>query len=106
MFLLLVKHASFFETVITSKDLQKHGNIWVCPVSDHVCTRFFFVWVSPKLFNPKEFIPNNQKSWHGNRVAGKMEMVMTHEKKSSFITLVAQFHLLNYTWWRFNGEWL
>uniref|UniRef100_A0A8C8HTP9 Poly [ADP-ribose] polymerase n=1 Tax=Oncorhynchus tshawytscha TaxID=74940 RepID=A0A8C8HTP9_ONCTS len=28
--------------VITSKDLQKHGNIWVCPVSDHVCTRFFF----------------------------------------------------------------
>ncbi|XP_034850297.1 protein mono-ADP-ribosyltransferase PARP6 isoform X5 [Mirounga leonina] len=29
--------------VITSKDLQKHGNIWVCPVSDHVCTRFFFV---------------------------------------------------------------
>uniref|UniRef100_A0A674MW05 Poly [ADP-ribose] polymerase n=1 Tax=Takifugu rubripes TaxID=31033 RepID=A0A674MW05_TAKRU len=35
---------SFFETVITSKDLQKHGNIWVCPVSDHVCTRFFFVY--------------------------------------------------------------
>ncbi|KTG34473.1 hypothetical protein cypCar_00045481 [Cyprinus carpio] len=31
-------------TVITSKDLQKHGNIWVCPVSDHVCTRFFFVY--------------------------------------------------------------
>ncbi|KAF6716852.1 Poly [ADP-ribose] polymerase 6 [Oryzias melastigma] len=30
--------------VITSKDLQKHGNIWVCPVSDHVCTRFLFVW--------------------------------------------------------------
>ncbi|KAM9765589.1 protein mono-ADP-ribosyltransferase PARP6 isoform 3-T4 [Menidia menidia] len=30
--------------VITSKDLQKHGNIWVCPVSDHVCTRFFFVY--------------------------------------------------------------
>lgn len=33
----------FSFTVITSKDLQKHGNIWVCPVSDHVCTRFFFV---------------------------------------------------------------
>ncbi|NXB74316.1 PARP6 polymerase, partial [Cercotrichas coryphoeus] len=32
------------EAVITSKDLQKHGNIWVCPVSDHVCTRFFFVY--------------------------------------------------------------
>ncbi|XP_051548588.1 protein mono-ADP-ribosyltransferase PARP6-like isoform X3 [Myxocyprinus asiaticus] len=30
--------------VITSKDLQKHCNIWVCPISDHVCTRFFFVY--------------------------------------------------------------
>ncbi|KAM9754517.1 protein mono-ADP-ribosyltransferase PARP6 isoform 1-T1 [Menidia menidia] len=30
--------------VITSKDLQKHGKIWVCPVSDHVCTRFLFVY--------------------------------------------------------------
>uniref|UniRef100_A0A672F4R4 PARP catalytic domain-containing protein n=1 Tax=Salarias fasciatus TaxID=181472 RepID=A0A672F4R4_SALFA len=30
--------------VITSKDLQKHGNIWVCPTSDHVCTRFLFVY--------------------------------------------------------------
>ncbi|XP_005929192.1 protein mono-ADP-ribosyltransferase PARP6 isoform X1 [Haplochromis burtoni] len=30
--------------VITSKNLQKHGNIWVCPVSDHVCTRFLFVY--------------------------------------------------------------
>nr|XP_061812914.1 protein mono-ADP-ribosyltransferase PARP6-like [Nerophis lumbriciformis] len=30
--------------VITSKDLKKHGNIWVCPVSDHVCTRFLFVY--------------------------------------------------------------
>ncbi|XP_028264568.1 protein mono-ADP-ribosyltransferase PARP6-like [Parambassis ranga] len=30
--------------VITSKDLQKHGNIWVCPVPDHVCTRFLFVY--------------------------------------------------------------
>lgn len=35
-------------TVITSKNLQKHGNIWVCPVSDHVCTRFLFVWVRQK----------------------------------------------------------
>lgn len=32
-------------TVITSNDLQKHGNIWVCPTSEHVCTRFLFVWV-------------------------------------------------------------
>ncbi|KAM9807717.1 protein mono-ADP-ribosyltransferase PARP6-like [Neosynchiropus ocellatus] len=30
--------------VITSKDLQKHGNIWVCPVPDYVCTRFLFVY--------------------------------------------------------------
>ncbi|XP_034390465.1 protein mono-ADP-ribosyltransferase PARP6-like [Cyclopterus lumpus] len=30
--------------VVTSKDLQKHRNIWVCPVSDHVCTRFLFVY--------------------------------------------------------------
>ncbi|XP_068168769.1 protein mono-ADP-ribosyltransferase PARP6-like isoform X2 [Antennarius striatus] len=30
--------------VITSEVLQKHGNIWVCPESDHVCTRFLFVY--------------------------------------------------------------
>ncbi|NXD63309.1 PARP6 polymerase, partial [Eolophus roseicapillus] len=30
--------------VITSKDLFFFFNIWVCPVSDHVCTRFFFVY--------------------------------------------------------------
>ncbi|XP_061578439.1 protein mono-ADP-ribosyltransferase PARP6-like isoform X4 [Cololabis saira] len=30
--------------VITSKDLRKHGNIWVCTVPDHVCTRFLFVY--------------------------------------------------------------
>ncbi|XP_063765894.1 protein mono-ADP-ribosyltransferase PARP6-like isoform X3 [Eleginops maclovinus] len=30
--------------VITSKDLQKHGNIWVCPIPEHVCTRFLFVY--------------------------------------------------------------
>ncbi|KAM8892869.1 protein mono-ADP-ribosyltransferase PARP6 isoform 2-T2 [Spinachia spinachia] len=30
--------------VVTSKDLQKHRDIWVCPVSDHVCTRFLFVY--------------------------------------------------------------
>ncbi|XP_045893726.1 protein mono-ADP-ribosyltransferase PARP6-like isoform X1 [Micropterus dolomieu] len=30
--------------VITSKNLHKHGNIWVCPISDHVCTRFLFVY--------------------------------------------------------------
>lgn len=32
-------------TVITSSDLHKHGEIWVVPNTDHVCTRFFFVWV-------------------------------------------------------------
>ncbi|KAM3849200.1 protein mono-ADP-ribosyltransferase PARP6-like [Diretmus argenteus] len=30
--------------VITSKDLRKHGNIWVNPISDYVCTRFLFVY--------------------------------------------------------------
>ncbi|XP_043933620.1 protein mono-ADP-ribosyltransferase PARP8 [Protopterus annectens] len=30
--------------VITSPDLQKHGDIWVVPNTDHVCTRFFFVY--------------------------------------------------------------
>ncbi|XP_061773719.1 protein mono-ADP-ribosyltransferase PARP6-like [Nerophis ophidion] len=30
--------------VITTKDLKKHGNIWVCPTPDHVCTRFLFVY--------------------------------------------------------------
>uniref|UniRef100_A0AAZ3PRM1 Poly [ADP-ribose] polymerase n=1 Tax=Oncorhynchus tshawytscha TaxID=74940 RepID=A0AAZ3PRM1_ONCTS len=29
--------------VITSPDLHKHGDIWVVPNTDHVCTRFFFV---------------------------------------------------------------
>ncbi|KAF4017071.1 hypothetical protein G4228_008805 [Cervus hanglu yarkandensis] len=40
--------------VITSKDLQKHGNIWVCPVSDHVCTRFFFVYEDGQVTVPGE----------------------------------------------------
>uniref|UniRef100_A0A8L0DLW2 Poly [ADP-ribose] polymerase n=1 Tax=Oncorhynchus mykiss TaxID=8022 RepID=A0A8L0DLW2_ONCMY len=31
-------------TVITSPDLHKHGDIWVVPNTDHVCTRFFFVY--------------------------------------------------------------
>ena len=30
--------------VVTSKDLKKNGDIWVCPNTDHVCTRFFFVY--------------------------------------------------------------
>uniref|UniRef100_A0A8D2ITP3 Poly [ADP-ribose] polymerase n=1 Tax=Varanus komodoensis TaxID=61221 RepID=A0A8D2ITP3_VARKO len=30
--------------VITSHDLHKHGEIWVVPNTDHVCTRFFFVY--------------------------------------------------------------
>ncbi|PIO38495.1 hypothetical protein AB205_0179950, partial [Aquarana catesbeiana] len=29
--------------VITSPELHKHGEIWVVPTTDHVCTRFFFV---------------------------------------------------------------
>ncbi|XP_030213983.1 LOW QUALITY PROTEIN: protein mono-ADP-ribosyltransferase PARP8 [Gadus morhua] len=30
--------------VITSPELHKHGDIWVVPSTDHVCTRFFFVY--------------------------------------------------------------
>ncbi|XP_027564591.1 poly [ADP-ribose] polymerase 8-like isoform X2 [Neopelma chrysocephalum] len=30
--------------VITSSNLHKHGEIWVVPNTDHVCTRFFFVY--------------------------------------------------------------
>lgn len=30
--------------VVTSKELRKNSDIWVCPNSDHVCTRFFFVY--------------------------------------------------------------
>uniref|UniRef100_A0A4W5PSE1 Uncharacterized protein n=1 Tax=Hucho hucho TaxID=62062 RepID=A0A4W5PSE1_9TELE len=30
--------------LITSPDLHKHGDIWVVPNTDHVCTRFFFVY--------------------------------------------------------------
>ncbi|KAM9376044.1 protein mono-ADP-ribosyltransferase PARP6-like [Pholidichthys leucotaenia] len=37
--------------VITAKDLQKHGNIWVCPTSDHVCTRFLFVYENGQVGN-------------------------------------------------------
>ncbi|XP_036164580.1 protein mono-ADP-ribosyltransferase PARP8 isoform X3 [Myotis myotis] len=29
--------------VITSPDLHRHGEIWVVPNTEHVCTRFFFV---------------------------------------------------------------
>lgn len=42
---LFCKYCLHVLPVITSKDLQKHGNIWVCPIPDHVCTRFLFVWV-------------------------------------------------------------
>ncbi|XP_015248986.1 PREDICTED: poly [ADP-ribose] polymerase 6-like [Cyprinodon variegatus] len=35
--------------VVTSKALQKHGNVWVCPVSDHVCTRFLFVYENGRV---------------------------------------------------------
>ncbi|XP_006761865.2 PREDICTED: poly [ADP-ribose] polymerase 8 [Myotis davidii] len=30
--------------VITSPDLHRHGEIWVVPNTEHVCTRFFFVY--------------------------------------------------------------
>jgi len=30
--------------VVTAKELKRHGDIWVSPNSDYVCTRFFFVY--------------------------------------------------------------
>ena len=30
--------------VVTSKELKRSGDVWVCPNSDHVVTRFFFVY--------------------------------------------------------------
>ncbi|XP_071110322.1 protein mono-ADP-ribosyltransferase PARP6-like [Haliotis cracherodii] len=30
--------------VLTSSNLKKNNDIWVCPSMDHVCTRFFFVY--------------------------------------------------------------
>uniref|UniRef100_A0A672T2I0 Poly [ADP-ribose] polymerase n=1 Tax=Sinocyclocheilus grahami TaxID=75366 RepID=A0A672T2I0_SINGR len=37
-------HHLQFLSFITSPDLHKHGDIWVVPNTDHVCTRFFFVY--------------------------------------------------------------
>lgn len=53
-------------TVITSKDLQKHGNIWVCPIPDHVCTRFLFVWVyeEAESFVPPSILRHFQTMFH------------------------------------------
>uniref|UniRef100_W5MII9 Poly [ADP-ribose] polymerase n=1 Tax=Lepisosteus oculatus TaxID=7918 RepID=W5MII9_LEPOC len=39
-----LKCIALCEAVITSPDLHKHGDIWVVPNTDHVCTRFFFVY--------------------------------------------------------------
>ena len=30
--------------MVTTKELKRSGDIWVCANSDHVCTRFFFVY--------------------------------------------------------------
>ncbi|XP_033491460.1 protein mono-ADP-ribosyltransferase PARP6 [Epinephelus lanceolatus] len=46
--------------VITSKDLQKHGNIWVCPIPDHVCTRFLFVYENGQV---GDIHINTQEAW-------------------------------------------
>lgn len=35
--------------VITSRELRKSGKIWVCPNSDHVCTRFLFVYENGQI---------------------------------------------------------
>lgn len=33
-----------YSVLVVTKDLKQSGDIWVCPNSDHVCTRFFFVY--------------------------------------------------------------
>ncbi|XP_071492772.1 protein mono-ADP-ribosyltransferase PARP6-like [Diadema antillarum] len=35
--------------VINSKELNRHGHVWVCCNPDHVCTRFFFVYEDGKV---------------------------------------------------------
>ncbi|XP_041464082.1 protein mono-ADP-ribosyltransferase PARP6-like [Lytechinus variegatus] len=35
--------------VISSKELNRHGHVWVCCNPDHVCTRFFFVYEDGKV---------------------------------------------------------
>uniref|UniRef100_A0A672RP82 Poly [ADP-ribose] polymerase n=1 Tax=Sinocyclocheilus grahami TaxID=75366 RepID=A0A672RP82_SINGR len=57
----------FLSTVITSKDLQKHGNIWVCPISDHVCTRFFFVYEDGQVGDANI---NTQDVWIQKEILG------------------------------------
>lgn len=37
-------------TVIQSPSLRKISDVWVCSDSDHVCTRFLFVWVVWRSF--------------------------------------------------------
>ena len=37
--------------VVTSKELRRSREVWVCPNMDHVCTRFFFVYDSATWFN-------------------------------------------------------
>ena len=38
-----------FCSVVTSKELKRSGDVWVCPNTDHVCTRFFFVYDNTKF---------------------------------------------------------
>ena len=34
----------YINAVVTSRELKKRGDIWVCSDPNNVCTRFFFVY--------------------------------------------------------------
>ena len=44
VYVVIFMNFSSLGLVVTSKELKRSADIWVCPNSDHVCTRFFFVY--------------------------------------------------------------
>jgi hypothetical protein len=42
------------------KDINKHGDIWVHPHQDMVCTRFFFVFPEQKIGGAQQCRTDNQ----------------------------------------------
>ena len=48
-------------SVVTTPNLKKSNDIWVCPNTDHVCTRFFFVF--DKDLNPKDAVDTRKPEY-------------------------------------------
>ena len=42
----MIDNILYLSLVVTSTELRKNGDIWVCPNADNVVTRFFFVYDS------------------------------------------------------------